>query len=94
MESKKYEYEALFNNAAIGIIIVNSEGSILLVNQFALNQFGYEPGELVGKKIEVLIPRRFKERHEHHRDYYHNHNPHSRPMGRGLDLFAVKKNGA
>lgn len=93
MESKKYEFEALFNNAAIGIIIVNSEGRILLVNQFALNQFGYEPEELVGKKIELLIPRRFKERHEHHRDHYHNHNPHSRPMGRGMDLFAVKKNG-
>lgn len=93
MESKKYEFEALFNNAAIGIIIVNSEGRILLINQFALNQFGYEPEELVGKKIELLIPRRFKERHEHHRDHYHNHNPHSRPMGRGMDLFAVKKNG-
>lgn len=93
MENKRYEFEALFNNAAIGIIIVNSEGNILLVNQFALNQFGYELEELVGKKIEILIPKRFKERHESHRDHYHQHNPHSRPMGRGMDLFAVKKGG-
>ncbi len=93
MESKRYEFEALFNNAAIGIIIVNSEGNILLVNQFALNQFGYESEELIGQKIEVLIPRRFQKRHEAHRDHYHQHNPHSRPMGRGMDLFAIKKGG-
>ena len=94
MDSKRYEFEAIFNNAAIGIIIVNSEGTILLVNQFALNQFEYTIEELEGKKIEVLIPRRYQARHEEHRDNYHQHNPHSRPMGRGMNLFAAKKGGA
>lgn len=94
MDSKSYEFEAIFNNAAIGIIIVNSEGTILLVNQFALNQFEYTIEELVGKKIEVLIPNRYQSRHEEHRDNYHQHNPHSRPMGRGMSLFAARKGGA
>lgn len=92
-ESNKYEFEALFNNAAIGIIIVDSLGTILLVNQFALQQFGYRDEEIIGQKIEKLIPQRFKAKHETHRDRYHNHNPHSRPMGTGLDLFAAKKDG-
>lgn len=92
-ESNKYEFEALFNNAAIGIIIVDSAGTILLVNQFALQQFGYQDNEIIGQKIEKLIPQRFKAKHETHRDRYHNHNPHSRPMGTGLDLYAAKKNG-
>ncbi len=92
-ESNKYEFEALFNNAAIGIIIVDSVGTILLVNQFALQQFGYQDNEVIGQKIEKLIPQRFKARHETHRDRYHNHNPHSRPMGTGLDLYAAKKDG-
>ncbi|MCD6063308.1 MAG: domain S-box protein [Flavipsychrobacter sp.] len=91
--SKSQEFEALFNNAAIGIITVDVNGDIVLVNQFALKQFGYTTGELIGKKIEVLIPRRYKEKHEQHRDRYYGQNPHSRPMGSGMDLFAVKKDG-
>lgn len=92
-ESNRYEFEALFNNAAIGIIIVDSVGTIVLANQFALQQFGYRDEEIIGQKIEKLIPQRFKAKHETHRDRYHNHNPHSRPMGTGLDLFAAKKDG-
>ena len=87
------EYEALFNNAAIGIITVDSQGDIILVNEFALTQFGYKKEELIGKKIEVLIPSRFKTRHEKHRDNYNRDNPHSRPMGSGMDLYAITKSG-
>lgn len=93
MNPSQYEFEALFNNAAIGIIIVDSEGTILLVNQFAENQFGYLPEELIGEKIELLIPHRYRERHIKYRDDYHRYNPHSRPMGTGMDLFAIKKDG-
>jgi PAS domain S-box-containing protein len=87
------EYAALFNNAAIGIIIVDGKGKILLTNEFALKQFDYNPGELLGKEIEILIPSRYKERHINHRNNYYHSNPHSRPMGSGMDLFAVKKSG-
>lgn len=87
------EYEALFNNAAIGIITVNEAGDIILVNEFALKQFEYTKEELIGKKIEVLIPRRYREKHEEHRDDYHRKNPHSRPMGSGMDLYAITRDG-
>lgn len=93
IRSNSQELEALFNNAAIGIITVDVDGNIVLINHFAQQQFGYEAGELIGKKIEVLIPSRYKEKHVQHRNRYHGHNPHSRPMGSGMDLFAVKKNG-
>ena len=66
---------------------------MMLLNQFALKQFGYEEGELNGKKIEVLIPQRYKERHVAHRQNYHSGTPHSRPMGSGMDLYAIKKDG-
>jgi PAS domain S-box-containing protein len=89
----KQQYEALFNNAAIGIIIVNDAGDIVLANQFSLKQFGYELDELIGQKIEILIPQRFSQKHEQHRSRYHTQNPHSRPMGNGMDLFAIKKDG-
>ena len=48
-----HQFEALFNHATIGIIIVNDVGEIILENNFALKQFGYEKGELTGKKIEL-----------------------------------------
>ena len=87
------EYEALFNNAAIGIITVDETGNIVLANEYALKQFGYAREDLIGKKIEVLIPGRYQAKHEKHRTSYYRDNPHSRPMGSGMDLFAVRKDG-
>lgn len=87
-----YEFKALFNNVAIGIIVTNDLGEIIMINDFALSQFRYEEEELMGKKIEVLIPRRYRDRHIHHRERY-GANAHSRPMGTGMDLYAVKKDG-
>ena len=86
------EFVALYNNAAIGIIVVNSAGDIVLANQFSLNKFGYTADELLGQKIEILVPSRAHHRHVSHRDNY-IHNAHSRPMGLGLDLFGIKKDG-
>jgi PAS domain S-box-containing protein len=87
-----HRYEALFNHASMGIVVVNSKSLIQSVNPFALNLFGYTTEELIGKPIEVLIPNRYHHKHVEHRDGY-IHKPKSRPMGLGLDLFAVKKGG-
>ena len=87
------KFEALFQHASLGILIVNQEAEIILANNFLLRQFGYEgQHELAGKKIEVLIPSRFRGGHVHHRDQYLTQ-PKSRPMGLGVDLFGVKKSG-
>ncbi|MGN6477175.1 MAG: PAS domain-containing sensor histidine kinase [Flavipsychrobacter sp.] len=93
MDRRYFEF-ALFNNAAIGIIAVDASGQMVYVNEYALNQFGYEKDEIYGKKIETLIPQRYKNRHEQHRDHFHNHNPHNRPMGIGLDLHGSRKDGS
>lgn len=86
-------FQTIFDHASIGIIVVDERAEIISVNRFALLQFGYaEREEVIGKKIELLIPARFHHRHEKHRDGY-MHDPKSRPMGIGLDLFAVKKGG-
>lgn len=85
-------FEALFNFASIGILVTNRHGEIVLINDFALDQFGYQRDELMGESIERLMPMRFRGRHEEHRTHF-NDNPQSRPMGIGMDLFAVKKDG-
>ncbi|MBO9595969.1 MAG: PAS domain S-box protein [Niabella sp.] len=95
-EQKKHEsyrYEALFNQASMGIIVVNNAAEIQSANPFALGLFGYTLEELLQKPIELLIPGRYHNRHVSHRDGY-THNPKNRPMGVGMDLFAVKKDGS
>ena len=85
-------FQALFNFASIGILVTNSKGEIQMANKFIEHQFGYSEEELNGKKVEVLIPARFKERHVSHRDKY-NVDSHSRPMGLGMELAGLRKDG-
>jgi PAS domain S-box-containing protein len=85
-------FHALFNYASIGILITNDSGEIQMANKFIEHQFGYNEGELIGWKVESLIPPRFAHRHVGHRERFNN-NPHSRPMGLGMELAGQKKDG-
>lgn len=91
MESKE-GIEALFLFATEGILVVNDRGEITKINPSAERLFGYEKGELIGQKIEVLVPKRLKDRHHSDREKY-SHNPHARSMGAGMELNGLKKNG-
>jgi PAS domain S-box-containing protein len=84
---------ALFNNSSIGIVVVNGNGNIVIINPFALTLFGYTKEELLGKTIETLIPQRYHHKHIEHRNGF-IHNPRSRPMGVGMDLYAIRKDGS
>ncbi|HNP06268.1 MAG TPA: PAS domain-containing sensor histidine kinase [Cyclobacteriaceae bacterium] len=86
----KYQFEAVFNHATIGMIIADSEGRITQFNRFAETQFGYSEEEVIGESIEMLLPVEMKERHIHHRDQFIKA-PSNRAMGAGRDLFAKRK---
>jgi PAS domain S-box-containing protein len=87
------KFEALFQNASLGILVIDQNGDIILVNNFLIALFNYNsPNDLIGKKVEVLIPSRFHRHHVHDRDSYAKH-PSSRPMGIGRDLFGIKHTG-
>jgi PAS domain S-box-containing protein len=86
------KFEALFQYATLPIILVDKTGSIILANQQAMDLFGYEAALISTMKVEQLIPTRFRDRHVGHRKGYDSH-PENRPMGRGMQLLAVKKNG-
>jgi PAS domain S-box-containing protein len=85
-------FQALFNYASIGILITNSRGEVLMANKYIEHQFGYAESEIIGRKVEQFIPVRYKERHIHHREKYTN-DPHSRPMGLGMELAGLRKDG-
>lgn len=89
-----FEFEAIFQEAAIGIIVTNSIFEIILSNQFADKLFGYDSNELLGENISLLIPNHLKDRHHGHLSNLGHEKPISRPMGIGLDLKAKRKDGS
>lgn len=94
LQKEKDRFEALFNYASVGIVLTDASGTIEMVNNYLLSQFGYtDKSELVGYPVEKLIPRRYEKKHEQHREQY-NKKPERRSMGVGRDLYALKKDGS
>lgn len=85
-------FQKFLESAPDSMLIVNREGSIVLVNSQTEKIFGYPREELIGRPIEILIPERFRNSHvAHRRDY--TQSPRTRSMGMGLDLFGRRKDG-
>jgi PAS domain S-box-containing protein len=85
-------FHQIFQSAAEGIILVNTDGIIVQANPASEKIFGYNPGELSGKHLEDLLPERYRQPHRHQRDIFHR-NPTPRRMGVGRDLVALRKDG-
>ncbi len=82
----------LLEFAPDAIVIVDSTGTIQLVNQQAKNLFGYSRLEMLGKEIEFLIPGSYRAKHKTHIEGYFD-SATIRPMGKNLKLFGKRKNG-
>ena len=89
-----FEFEAIFQESAIGILVTNSKFEIILSNKFADQLFGFNSNELLGENISLLIPNHLKDRHHGHLENLGHDKPISRPMGIGLDLNAKRKDGS
>jgi PAS domain S-box-containing protein len=83
----------LFEFAPDTVVVINHQGYIERVNTQVERMFGYKRDELLGQPIEVLLPDRFRQKHAQHRDGYLAE-PHTRPMGAGLELFSRRKDGS
>ncbi len=73
-------------------VAVDGDGTIVAVNIRTESFFGYSAEELEGKPIEVLVPERFRHAHRDDRAGF-SRDPHARPMGAGLDLYARRRDG-
>ncbi len=85
-------FRTLLETAPDAMVIVDGQGVISVVNSQTESMFGYSRSELLGKPIEVLLPERFRDRHIRNRMSYVN-DPTLRPMGQGLELRGLRKNG-
>jgi len=84
---------AYFASAAEGLIVVDSRGRIVDANPKAEEMFGYRELELIGQRIEILVPERLREKHRGERSEYLK-SPRSRPMGFGRDPVGRRKDGS
>lgn len=87
-----FKLSAVLEAMPDALVIVDSNARIVLINKQTEKVFGYERTELLGEFIEQLMPTRFRERHQNHRNSYLS-TPRTRPMGAGLELFGLHKDG-
>jgi len=87
------KFRALFESAPDAMVLLGKDGRIALVSAQTEKLFGYARSELLGQQIEVLVPPRFRDRHPALREGYFS-SPRPRPMGAGVDLAALKRDGS
>jgi PAS domain S-box-containing protein len=85
-------FRAVVESAPSGMVMIDRQGTITLINKETERLFGYARDKLIGQPIEVLVPERFRQGHPAFRTAFFG-KPETRAMGAGRDLFGVRQDG-
>ena len=86
-------FRLVVESAPNGIVMVDTDGRIILVNSQLEKYFGYQRDELLGQPVEMLIPERLRGRHDEYRSRFLDEHR-ARAMGLGRNLFGLRKDGS
>lgn len=84
--------EAIFNAAIDGIVTINQEGKIATLNPAAAHLFGYDPKEVIGRNIDMLMPAPYKKNHDSYISNYLKTGS-RKIIGIGREVEGIKKDG-
>jgi len=93
LRDREAQWRSLLEAASQGILAISPGGEIVLVNRRMEELFGYSRDEMIGQRLEMLLPERFRGSHIAHRGEFFRE-LRVRPMGVGLDLAGRRKDGA
>jgi PAS domain S-box-containing protein len=93
LRQSEEKFKAVLESAPDAMVIVKATGEITLVNAQMEKLFRYKREELIGRSVEILIPERHRESHVDHRATF-SKNMRLRPMGTGMELYALRKDGS
>lgn len=93
LKTSEERYRVLLHSASEGIVIVDAEGKIAVVNRRAVKLFKYSESELVGQTIDILVPQASRGNHKSMREAYMR-DPSQRRMGQDRILYGVRKDGS
>jgi PAS domain S-box-containing protein len=86
-------FKSVFKATVEGILVADNQGNIIMTNMACEEMFGYNTGELTGENIDILVPDKFKNKHQIHLKNY-SINPTNRTFGKELNLLGIKKDGS
>ena len=86
------QFRLALEAAPTGMLMTDATGTIVLVNAQTEKLFGYPRDELLGQRIEVLVPERFRTHHPGLREAF-SRDPVARPMGKRRELYGLRKDG-
>jgi two-component system sensor kinase FixL len=87
------QFGAFLESAPDAMVLVDRQGRILMVNAQTERLFGFDRSELLGHPVEILVPKRFADRHPPHRQGFLA-DPRVRPMGAGMELYGQRRDGS
>ncbi|MCI0623287.1 MAG: PAS domain S-box protein [Acidobacteria bacterium] len=92
LSKSEEKFGTFLQSVSEGIVGTDESGRVVFVNARAEAMFGYDLMELIGQPVEILLPESLREIHARHRLEYVAE-PHTRPLGTGLNLLGRRKDG-
>ncbi len=87
------QFRLIVESAPNGMLLVNKAGVILMANTCLLNLFGYQPADLLGESVDILLPVQRRVEHPVQRSEFFAHMK-ARSMGGGKELYGLRKDGS